>query len=352
MLYLGFGQNSKQELLEKEKNYCEKEYKNRRKNISSPFSFGEDFLFGKESADPIKSLSEFSSAWLDDPSSYLDLKKYSLSKISKKNDLFCFSSILNKEDDQANFYTSFYPKARTNKKVVAIVVPHWNAKRSRYLLGTNIVRNLLLPLSTAIYFPSYEQDNEIEYDMVGPNIGLSLYRFWQDILNLKHFANYLKNDLGFDKVGLVSFSLGSPRALMATIFLDIEIDFLLMNFLADDHTEAVMKGAWTREIAEIIEPHIEYEELKKIWMPMSPGAYTEYFNKLPKATCLTQGKYDLIFGLENARKIMRKFRQNAPFVNIEEGMFGHVTIAQFEKSIPLMIRNARFIRKNTELKLI
>jgi len=333
--------------LEKERRFCERNYRARKRGLVPPFDFGEEFLFKNKMDNPKQGLLELSRSWVSNPNNYLSLKKHQLPKIKRKKGSITFSSVLDRGEDNASFYISFPPKPRTSKESVAIVVPHWNAKKSKYLLSVNLIRSLFLPLSTAIYFPSYEEDDEIEYDMVGPNLGLSLFRFWQDILNLKYFTNYLKKDLGFKKIGYFGLSIGNPRALLATLFSDIDIDFLVMNFLADDHTEAIMKGKWTREIAEVIDSHIEYDELKDVWMPMSPGAYEQYFNQLPKDTRLVQGKYDLVLGRENAKRITKKMPL---FVNTEEGDFGHISVIGPSKSMPLMIHNARFIRKSVDLR--
>jgi len=85
---------------------------------------------------------------------------------------------------------------------------------------------------------------------------------------------------------------------------------------------------------------------------MSPGSYADYLNQLPKATRLVQGKFDLVFGIENCKRMNEKIKKHAPFAQIEQGNFGHLTISELEKAIPLMVRNARFVRQATGLKLI
>ena len=339
---------SKEQILSQEKKICDDSYnKKRRKPLV--FSFGEDVLFGGTSSDPVAKLLEFSNKWISNPREYLDLKNHSLPEITHSKDKISFPSIITGGEDMVNTYFSSETRQRSNKDSVAIIIPHWNSQRGKYLLSVDIARNLILPISTAVYIPSYLEDDEIDYDIVGPNIGLNLYRFWQDILNLKYLANYLKNDLGFKNIGFISFSIGSPRALLSTIFSDVDINFLVMNFLADDYTEAVMKGMWTREISEAISPHIDYDTLSNIWKPLSPGAYSKYFNRLPKSTRLVQGKYDLVFGLDNAKRAISSL---SSFAEIEEGDFGHTAIANVRGGFPVMVRNAKFIRQALGIKLI
>ncbi|MDD5221501.1 MAG: hypothetical protein PHV47_02795 [Candidatus Pacebacteria bacterium] len=343
---------SKKNIYSQEKKYCLQNLHNRDKKDLPKFSYGEEFFIEKTS-NPEKTLLEFSKSWMDNPWKYLDLKNFKLPKISYENNIISFPSILNGKEDKAVFCLSFPPKIRTNKEISAIIVPHWNAVKSKCLLGTNLVRGLFLPISTAIYFPEHGKltmdKTRTQYEIIGPNIGLTLFRFWQDILNLKYLSFYLKNNLKFKKIGYWSFSLGSPRAMVASLFPEVPIDFLMMHFLADSFTESLMKGLGTQEIAEVIKPNIDYHKLEEIWRPLDPGSYIKHMNKLPKNTRLVQGKYDLVFGIENTLRINQKIKKYLPSVELEEGEFGHLGIIKFNKNIPIMIRDSKFMKKILEI---
>ncbi len=166
---------------------------------------------------------------------------------------FCFQSFLDTKD-QAKFFESKQPFYGRGEKIAFIILPHWNAFFKKYKTGTMFIRNFFLPVATYRYFPSYQTEKKFEgksrYDIVGPNIGLTIKRVWQDVLNIQRFAQYLKSELGYEKVGIWAYSIGSPRGFLASIFSENLFDFLIMNFLADSFPQSLLQGIATQPVSK------------------------------------------------------------------------------------------------------
>lgn len=324
-----------------------------------PFSYGLGEL-GLSGDDKKKALDGFADNWFKSPEEYLNFKKYNkdrsfpiISKRQNRNEnCYDFTSYVDSRDT-AKFHESKQPFYGRGERIAFIIVPHWNAFFHKYKLGTMIIRRNFLPVATYRYFPKFITENEFKdkarYDIIGPNIGLTIKRFWQDILNIQYFAWHLKNKLHYDKVGIWAYSIGSPRAMLVSIFYPDLVDYLIMNFLADSFPTALLHGISTQKIAKELSKNVSEEEINNYWSFLSPNHYEKYYYKLPKHTRLVQGKYDLIFGEENCRAMVERMKRRASFVEIEYGKFSHSTLGEFEKVIPVVWRNSRFVLRNSKL---
>ena len=104
----------------------------------------------------------------------------------------------------------------------------------------------------ATTYPGRAFSGRYRYDIVGPNLGLTIKRLWQDVLNIQRFAKYLKEDLGYEKVGIWAYSIGSPRGYLATMFSKGLFDFLIMNFLAFSFSKSTLHGIATKPVSREI----------------------------------------------------------------------------------------------------
>ncbi len=360
MITIGFFRNSREKQHEREiKNALGK----LRRNSSDlpPFSIGGKELGLKEGGE--EELIIFVKDWLKNPEHYLDHNNFSgianRNVVSKSRDrdeaCYGFPSFID-QSDIAKFYESKQPAHGRGERMAFIILPHWNACFYKYKHGTAFIRNFFLPVATYRYFPTYatEKDykDKLRHDVVGPNIGLTIKRFWQDIINIQFFGKYLKEELGYEKVGIWSYSIGSPRGYLACMFSENIFDYLIMNHLADSFSESLLRGISTRDISKRLLDNLSEQELNSLFSPLNPGEYIKYIDNLPKHTRLVQGKHDLVFGEENNRKMVEKIKKHAPFVEIEFGNFGHTTCAEIEKVIPIIYRNSRFVFKKSNLRRI
>ncbi len=323
------------------------------KTIAPKFSFGLDALGIVNGKNEKEVLRSFVETWFSDPSKFLDSSLFNPEqKVVQQQELlsetaFSFPSFLD-VTDTARFFESKAPFYGYNDTAF-IILPHWNAHFDKYKLGTAIIRNFFLPVSTYRYFPVFATESvyrdKIRYDIVGPNIGLTIKRFQQDVLNIQHFGNFLRNQMGYRHVGIWAYSIGSPRGFVASMFGNGIFDFLILNSLAESFGESLLNGISTVEIAEEIRKCLTDTEATNFLSPLSPGKYRKYFNRLPVYTRLVQGKYDLVFGEENNRRMVELLQNTRPDIDIEFGDFGHTTCGEFEKVLPVVYRNSQFIRK-------
>lgn len=327
-----------------------------------------DFSYGARELnlsgqDERKELSSFIDSWFENPELFLNIEKLvnkkHFSEIGEIKDrdeqCFCFESFVDRSDT-AKFYESRQPFYGRGEKIAFIILPHWNAYFYKYKLGTAVIRNFFLPVATYRYFPEYQTEQQYigqpRFDIVGPNIGLTIKRFWQDILNVEHFAKHLKENLHYGKVGIWAYSIGSPRGYLASLFTEGYFDFLIMNFLADSFPQALLNGSSTQPISKKIREKLNDEEAEYFLSPLSPGRYIEYTERLPRCTRLVQSRQDLVFGPANSLKIADKIKKSAPFVEVEHGDFGHSAHKKINKLAPVIRRNSQLVFRNSSLRFL
>ncbi len=313
-----------------------------------PFAWGAKELIpsyagGNEQA----AITQFVNDWFAAPARHLDHKNFPAPRVETKKSCYAFPSYLD-DADEARFFKSKKP-FWGNRNSAFIILPHWSPIFWKYAAGTAFIRNFFLPVDTFRYFPKLATEKGClggaRYDVVGANIGRTIKRFWQDVLNIQFFARHLKENLGYQSVGIWAYSIGSPRGMAASLF-SRDFDFLIMNFLAESFPQAVLNGISTQHIAQELRQHVDDPTLEKLWSPLSPGKYEPLLARLPAHTLLIQPKYDLVFGEENNRRMVELLRRSAPHVTIEHGNYGHLTYGEFDKLIPVIHRISQFIIRN------
>ncbi len=326
------------------------------------FSFGTaDLGLGEKGGQA--ELENFVKTWFSDPYALLNLESFSTGErlpcmkrqVEHAETCFSFESFLDRTD-QAKFYQSKQPFYGQGERIAFIILPHWNAFFAKYKAGTTFIRRLFLPVATYRYFPTYQTEAEFagkpRYDVVGPNIGLTIKRVWQDVLNIQYFAKFLKSQLGFEKVGIWAYSIGSPRGFLASIFSKNLFDFLIMNFLAYSFSQSLLYGIATKPISKRLLENLTEDQVEFFYSPLSPGYYSAFLPNLSQYTRLVQGKYDLVFGEDNSKRMVEELMKRASQVEIEYGDFGHTTLGEIGKAVPTILHNSRFVFKNSKLKLL
>ncbi len=358
MIRFNLWRNSPDGIRRRERKYAS-EYMERLSGVPPKFDYGLDHIFlENKKGNPLSILENFVSDWWKDPEKKMNFRNYAKPKVSVENGYVKFQSLLG--GSKARFAYVRQPKWRSGHNICIIMLKHWNSDPTKYFRGINFIRRTMLPISTGLFLPSYQyhigdkKKKNRHHHTLGPNIGLTIKRVWQDVLDLQYFGNWLKEHEGFDQVGLFPYSVGSLRGILAALFAQDIFDFGVFHYIADDYTESFMNGISTKPEASVIREHISEDKLRKIWSVISPGNYEYYLNRLSRNDKLggfriVQANYDLVFGEDNVRRLTKKIKDKAPDVEVYEGNFGHITMTEVENAFSVMIKDLKFIYKNTGL---
>ncbi len=317
------------------------------------FCFGEKNLKRIWSGEnPSSFLARYSSHWFSNIDRHISAP-VGKTNLEKRRKYISFPSLLGKKERVLCKYS--FQKRGPGKKVALITVMHWNGILKKYDKSISFIRNMLLPLSTVIFVPSHlnrgsDMKKAIDYESVGPNLGLMISRFQKNVFDIQELAWILKNEFGFDEVGIYSFSMGTCYSLPATLGNPSLFDFAIFHLLADDFYDALMKGVGTTRIADKIKNNVEDEDLRNILKILSPGAYEKKFKRLPEHIRVVQAKYDHVFGPKNVSSINKKVRTARPDAEIETEPLGHNCFGSFPFGLKILYNDMRFIYEHTGMK--
>ena len=189
-----------------------------------------------------------------------------------------------------------------------VLLPHWNSDAIAYtslcrvlnLLGIAVLR-MSMPYHD-IRMPS--EINRADY-AVSANVGRTLDSGRQGVVDIRCCLDWLEQQ-GYSRLGIVGTSLGSCYAFIAAAH-DPRIRVAAFNHASTYFADVVWHGQSTRHIRQGIEQQIDLEELRQLFLAISPMSYFEQFARWPKKSLIVYAKYDLTFLPEFSRQVVAEF---------------------------------------------
>lgn len=242
-------------------------------------------------------------------------------------------------------HARYFP-ANSNGRVV-LVLPQWNSDaqghmslcRMLNLFGLSALR-LSLP-----YHDLRMPEDLVRADyMLSPNLGRTLQAMRQAVIDSRAAIDWLESK-GYNKFAILGTSLGSCAALI-TMAHDPRIELSVQNHVSPYFADVVWRGISTRHVRMGLEGHVTLEELREIWMPISPKAYGKKLVGTGKKSLLVHALYDYSFPSDLSQEVLRDFRE----LKLPHSTFalrcGHYTSGVFPFSIVLGCAMCGYIRRN------
>src|SRR6201987_2531513 len=238
-----------------------------------------------------------------------------------------FTSAVRTPYPENNLVNARWFAARGRRAVV--LLPHWNADALAYnslcrvlnLMGIAVLR-LSMPYHD-IRMPA--EIRRADY-AVSANIGRTMDAVRQSVVDFRCCLDWL--DLqGFSNFGIVGASLGSCYAFIAAAH-DPRIRVAAFNHASTYFADVVWHGQSTRHIRQGIEEQIDLEELRKVWLAISPMSYFEQFSRWPKKSLIIYAAYDLTFLPEFSRQVVDEFARHGLDHKVAVLPCGHYTTGE------------------------
>jgi dienelactone hydrolase len=221
-------------------------------------------------------------------------------------DFLRFTSPVSTPYPENNLANARWFPARGRRAIV--LLPHWNSDAIAYtslcrvlnLLGIAVLR-LSMPYHD-IRMP--KEIKRADY-AVSANIGRTLDAVRQGVIDIRCCLDWLEGQ-GYSQLGVVGTSLGSCYAFIAAAH-DPRIRVAAFNHASTFFADVVWHGQSTRHIREGIEGEIDLEQLRQVWLAISPMAYFEQFGRWPKKSLIIYAAYDLTFLPEFSQQVVAEF---------------------------------------------
>ena len=187
-----------------------------------------------------------------------------------------------------------------------LVLPQWNSDAGGHIglskllatFGVSALR-LSLPYHDARMPPELTRADYI----VSSNIARTVQVCRQAVLDARRAIQWL-SDQGFERIGILGTSLGSCLSLLTSAH-EPKIRVQALNHVSPWFADVVWRGLSTRHVREGLNGHIELEQLRRLWRPISPFVYLDQVRD--KRTLLVYAKYDLTFPVDLSRQLVDEF---------------------------------------------
>jgi hypothetical protein len=205
---------------------------------------------------------------------------------------------------RARYFPDASPRGR---KRAVLVMAQWNSDAEGHVglcrllnrFGISALR-LSLPYHDARMPPELTRADYI----VSANVGRTAQVCRQAVLDARRAIAWLHAQ-GYESIGILGTSLGSCLAMLATAHEPL-IKAAALNHISPYFADVVWDGLSTMHVRETLEGNVTLEELRRMWLPISPLPILERVRG--REILLVYALYDLTFPVDLSRMLVTAFR--------------------------------------------
>jgi hypothetical protein len=251
---------------------------------------------------------------------------------------------------------SIYPKNNTvharyfptqSDGRVVLVLPQWNSDLQGHQALCRMLNAFgLSALRLSMPYHDLRMPEELERAdyMLSSNVGRTLAAVRQAVIDARAALDWLETQ-GYTKFAILGTSLGSCVALI-TIAHDDRLSLSVQNHVSPYFADVVWEGISTQHVRKGLEGNISLEELREIWMPISPKAYMKKLQGTGKRSLLVHALYDYSFLPRLSEEVLRDYAELDLTHSTRALVCGHYTSGVFPFNIFLGYTMCRYIRRN------
>jgi len=195
-----------------------------------------------------------------------------------------------------------------NRGPVAVVLPQWNSDASGHVgLARLMARFGISALRLTLPYHDQRMPPELtraDY-IVSANIVRTIQVCRQAVLDARRAVAWLAGQ-GFTRIGIVGTSLGSCLSMLATAH-EPRIRAQALNHISPWFADVVWRGLSTRHVRAGLDGHIDLEQLRELWRPISPASYLDAVRVRRVPSLLVYARYDLTFPVDLSKVLIEQF---------------------------------------------
>ena len=206
-------------------------------------------------------------------------------------------------------YARFFPnESAKGRRRAVVVLPQWNADAGGHIGLCQLLNRFGLS-ALRLTLPYHDNRKPAELRradyIVSANIGRTMQVCRQAVLDARRAVAWLAQQ-GYESIGILGTSLGSCLSMLAAAHEPL-IKAAALNHISPYFADVVWEGLSTAHVRDGLEGHIELEQLRRIWLPISPLPYLERVRNT--RILLIYARYDLTFPVRLSRMLVDEFRR-------------------------------------------
>lgn len=293
-----------------------------------PFEWGEDWIDelsainAQLTAEPHHRVSQWVDAIMRDtdafytpePARYTFTKAPDIVRASGEEGVLTFTSGFATPHPENNTVVCRYFAPNPIKKAKAgsprravVVLAQWNSDPDGHIGLCKILQRLGIA-SLRISLPYHDARMPPELTradyIVSSNIVRTLQVCRQAVRDVR-LALWWLRDQGYARLGLLGTSLGSCLSYLTTSHEPLVLAQAL-NHVSPFFGDVVWRGLSTEHVREGLEGHVDIDQLRDLWRPISPWSFIDRLRD--RRTLMVYAKYDLTFPVDLSLKLIEELR--------------------------------------------
>jgi dienelactone hydrolase len=296
-----------------------------------PFEWGLDHLGGSaEEPDPKQFLREYAAEAINASDAWFWTPPVDDYLLDAENVLTFTSTIESPAPENNTVHAQFFPAtshAKGKAGPAVLVLPNWNAKWHGQRGLCEWLQRLgisALKMSMPYHDRRMAKGHERADQLVGANVGLTIQANRQAVQDARSCLTWLQQQ-GFTRLGILGTSIGSSIGYI-TLMHDPRVRaggfFHVSTYFAD----VVSQGMTTNHVWEGLREHVDLEELRQYWAPISPMPYVVRGMCAGRNSFMVYGKYDPTFVPELTAQMLAALRANGAAPRTLELACGHYSL--------------------------
>lgn len=228
-----------------------------------------------------------------------------------------------------------------------VVLPQWNAKVDDQVAVCRLLNRagiaalrLSLPYHDRRMPAGFERADYI----VSANVGRTIQSMRQAVLDTRSAIDWLDAQ-GYSRIGIIGTSIGSCIAFLAFIHekrLRTGVYLHVSSYFGD----VVWEGITTAHVRRGLESELSREEVRKVWLAISPNAYINRLKNDDRRALLISARYDLSFTPGLSRLLFEECDRQG--VNLDRALVpcGHYTLGRVPYKFYVGYKLVDYFRKH------
>ena len=279
--------------------------------VPRPFEWGPEWLADQAlpPGDPRDALQAWGEATVTRSDDFYAVSPASDYRLT--GDTLTFSSAIETPHPENNLVRArFFPEpSPLGRKRAVLVLPQWNSNAEGHVALCQLLNRfrlsalrLSMPYHDARMPPELKRADYI----VSANVGRTAQVCRQAVLDARRAIAWLHAQ-GYTSIGILGTSLGSCLSMLTTAHEPL-IRAAALNHISPYFADVVWDGLSTMHVRETLEGNVTLDELRRMWLPISPQPYLERVRG--RRILLVYALYDLTFPVNLSRSLVRAFRDH------------------------------------------
>ena len=226
----------------------------------------------------------------------------------------------------------FFPERRERSAArgarrAVVVLPQWNADAESHVALCRLLARLGIA-ALRLTLPYHEDRRPAELEradfLVCANLGRTIQSMRQAVVDARAAVGWLLSQ-GYERVGVVGTSVGSCTAFLAFAH-EPRIAAGVFNHVSGYFADVTWHGISTRHVRAGIEGTLTLEELREVWLPISPMPFAGRLLDLPRRPMrFIAARHDLTFPADLSREVIAHVRELGLPLDVAWLPCGHYT---------------------------